>query len=49
MAVNTVAAPQQGTNVNDKVHFSNIDIAIDKDMSILQQVKLNFGRLLVMF
>ncbi|HDJ2135049.1 TPA: fibrinogen-binding adhesin SdrG C-terminal domain-containing protein, partial [Staphylococcus aureus] len=30
MAVNTVAAPQQGTNVNDKVHFSNIDIAIDK-------------------
>ncbi|HAR6837480.1 TPA: hydrolase, partial [Staphylococcus aureus] len=25
-----VAAPQQGTNVNDKVHFSNIDIAIDK-------------------
>ncbi|OZG96809.1 hydrolase, partial [Staphylococcus aureus] len=30
MAVNTVAAPQQGTNVNDKVHFTNIDIAIDK-------------------
>ncbi|MBS3611623.1 hydrolase, partial [Staphylococcus aureus] len=30
MAVNTVAAPQQGTNVNDKVHFKNIDIAIDK-------------------
>ncbi|HEH7870627.1 TPA: fibrinogen-binding adhesin SdrG C-terminal domain-containing protein, partial [Staphylococcus aureus] len=30
MAVNAVAAPQQGTNVNDKVHFSNIDIAIDK-------------------
>ena len=30
MAVNTVAAPQTGTNVNDKVHFSNIDIAIDK-------------------
>ncbi|HDH4834323.1 TPA: fibrinogen-binding adhesin SdrG C-terminal domain-containing protein, partial [Staphylococcus aureus] len=30
LAVNTVAAPQQGTNVNDKVHFSNIDIAIDK-------------------
>ncbi|HBC7293546.1 TPA: fibrinogen-binding adhesin SdrG C-terminal domain-containing protein, partial [Staphylococcus aureus] len=30
MAVNTVAAPQQGANVNDKVHFSNIDIAIDK-------------------
>ncbi|HDL0593714.1 TPA: fibrinogen-binding adhesin SdrG C-terminal domain-containing protein, partial [Staphylococcus aureus] len=30
MAVNTVSAPQQGTNVNDKVHFSNIDIAIDK-------------------
>ena len=30
MAVNTVAAPQQGTNVNDKVHFPNIDIAIDK-------------------
>ncbi len=29
MAVNTVAAPQQGTNVNDKVHFK-IDIAIDK-------------------
>ncbi|HDB8251976.1 TPA: fibrinogen-binding adhesin SdrG C-terminal domain-containing protein, partial [Staphylococcus aureus] len=30
MAVNTVAAPQQGTNVNDKVHFKDIDIAIDK-------------------
>ncbi|HFG8822592.1 TPA: SdrD B-like domain-containing protein, partial [Staphylococcus argenteus] len=30
MAVNTVAAPQTGTNVNDKVHFTNIDIAIDK-------------------
>ncbi|HDB5657514.1 TPA: fibrinogen-binding adhesin SdrG C-terminal domain-containing protein, partial [Staphylococcus aureus] len=30
MAVNTVAAPQQDTNVNDKVHFTNIDIAIDK-------------------
>ncbi|WP_262374861.1 MSCRAMM family adhesin SdrC, partial [Staphylococcus aureus] len=23
------AAPQQGTNVNGKVHFSNIDLAID--------------------
>ncbi|HDB8355254.1 TPA: fibrinogen-binding adhesin SdrG C-terminal domain-containing protein, partial [Staphylococcus aureus] len=30
MAVNTVAVPQQGTNVNDKVHFKDIDIAIDK-------------------
>ena len=49
LAVNTVAAPQQGTNVNDKVHFQILILLLIKDMSILQQVKLNFGRLLVMF
>ena len=48
LAVNTVAAPQQGTNVNDKVHFQILILLLIKDMSILQQVKLNLGDL-VMF
>ena len=30
LAVRKLAAAKQGTNVNNKVHFSNIDIAIDK-------------------
>ena len=31
MAVNTVAAPQQGTNVNDKVHFQILILLLIKD------------------
>ncbi len=49
MAVNTVAAPQQGTNVNDKVHFSTLILRLIKDMLIKQQEILNFGQLQVMF
>ncbi len=30
LGVKKLAAVRQGTNVNDKVHFSNIDIAIDR-------------------
>ena len=30
LGIKKLAAVRQGTNVNDKVHFSNIDIAIDK-------------------
>ncbi|KMO85116.1 serine-aspartate repeat-containing protein C, partial [Megasphaera cerevisiae DSM 20462] len=30
LGIKKLAAVRQGTNVNDKVHFSNIDIAIDR-------------------
>ena len=45
MAVNTVAAPQQGTNVNDKVHLQILILRLIKDMLIRLLVKLNFGQL----
>ncbi len=45
MAVNTVAAPQQGTNVNDKLHLRILILRLIKDMLIKILVKLNFGQL----